>query len=112
MHYRRRNISNGHSWQCSTFGRKGKAACASKQIPENALIKACTEVLDLTGFDETAFSVQVSTIFVSNGNKLVFHFYDGRIKEIIWKNRSRSESWTSEIKEAARQRALKKKGES
>ena len=112
MHYRRRNTSNGHSWQCSTFGRKGKAACASKQIPENALIKACTEVLDLTGFDETAFSVQVSTIFVCNGNKLVFHLYDGRIKEIIWKNRSRSESWTSEMKEAARQRALKKKGES
>ena len=111
-HYRRRTIRRGHAWQCSTYGTMGKAACASKQIPEDTLIKACTDVLDLPVFDECVFSSCVAGILVRGGNKLVFHFVDGSEKEYIWQDRSRSESWTEEMKEAARKRTLAQRGES
>ena len=111
-HYRRRTIRRGHAWQCSTYGTMGKSVCASKQIPEDTLIKACTAVLDLTAFDECIFSSCVTEILVCGGNKLVFHFVDGSEKEYIWQDRSRSESWTEEMKEAARERTLAQRGES
>lgn len=34
------------------------------------------------------------------------HFYDGTIASIRWKDRSRSESWTSKMREKARQKAI------
>lgn len=109
-HYRRRTVRRGHAWQCSTYGTMGKTACPSKQIPEDTLIKACTEVLDLPAFDEAVFCKSVSIITVCTGNRLVFHFVDGSEKEYIWQDRSRSESWTDEMKEVAKQRALAQKG--
>lgn len=111
-HYRRRTVSRGHAWQCSTYGTMGKAACASKQIPEDTLIKACTDVLGLSAFDEDVFHTQICNIIVCGGNRLVFHFVDGSEKEYVWQDRSRSESWTEEMKEVARQRTLAQRGES
>lgn len=111
-HYRRRTVRRGHAWQCSTYVTIGKAACASKQIPEDTLINACADVLDLPAFDECIFSRCVSDILVCCGNRLIFHFVDGSEKEYIWQDRSRSESWTEEMKEEARNRTLARKGES
>ena len=111
-HYCRRTVRKGHVWQCSTFGTKGKDACASKQIPEDTLIKSCAVILSLPEFDEGVFRSQISDILVCNGNKLVFHFFNGNEKEYIWQDRSRSESWTDEMKEAARQKTLARRGES
>ena len=111
-HYRRRTVRRGHTWQCSTFGIKGKSSCASKQIPEDTLMKSCAAILGLPEFDADVFHSQISDILVCNGNKLVFHFFDGSEKEYIWQDRSRSESWTDEMKESARQKTLARRGES
>ena len=110
-HYRRRTVRKGHAWQCSTFGIKGKSACASKQIPEDILMKCCADVLGLPAFEEDAFRNIVSSITVCSGNRLVFHFADGSKKESTWKDRSRAESWTDEMKEAARQKTIARRGE-
>lgn len=111
-HYRRRTVRRGYAWQCFTYETMGKSACASKRVPEDILISACSDTLGLPAFDEDVFKNEISKILVYNGNKLIFHFVDGNEKEYIWQDRSRSESWTDEMKEAARQNALARKGES
>ena len=95
--YRRKVTRTGAVWICSTFNHKGKAACASKQIPEAALEKLTTD-LDLS---------QIAGITANNGNQLVFHFLDGHECTRRWEDRSRSESWTAEMKEYARLNAKK-----
>ena len=37
-------------------------------------------------------------------NSLRFEFFDGSFSEIAWQDRSRRESWTPEMKQAAREK--------
>lgn len=48
----------------------------------------------------------LSGITALNGNVVVLHFRDGTERRCTWKDRSRSESWNADMKEAARQRAF------
>ena len=98
-HYRRKTTATGHVWICSTFNSQGKAFCASKQIPETTLDQICVDIpLE-----------RISQITACNGNKLVFHYKDGAELVRRWKDRSRAESWTPEMKEQARLDALRRK---
>ena len=95
----RRRVSNGKAcWICGTFYTRGKAFCASKQVPETTLDAAVAEV--------AGSAENIDHIFVYNGNRLVFKLKDGTEVEKIWKDRSRSESWTPEMREAMRQKKL------
>ena len=87
-------------WICRTFNLKGKALCASKQIPEDILLPIVQEV-----YDDGA---EVEHILVQPGNQLEFILTDGKVMTKTWKDRSRRESWTPEKKELARQRTLKR----
>jgi len=100
-HYRRKKTAARPVWICSTFNTMGKAYCASKQIPEETLYKVTAEALRLNSFDEESFKRKIKEIRVKNNNILIFSFKDGT--EIIkkWKDRSRAESWTDEMKAAA-----------
>lgn len=110
-HYRRKTGSRGPIWQCATFNKFGKSVCPSKQIPEDTLIFVSATVLGLTEFDEAVFAEKVSGILVCAGNRLVYRMTDGSECETVWEDRSRSQSWTPEMKEKARQNALKRKGD-
>ena len=90
--YRRKVTGTGAVWICSTYNHKGKSACASRQIPEAALEKLTVD-LDLN---------DITGITANNGNQLVFRFRDGHECTRQWEDRSRSESWTPEMKERAR----------
>ena len=92
---------------CSQYDELGKAYCASKKIRDDVLRKACAEALNMTSFDEVVFKEKISRIDAFNNNRLVFYFKDGSTKEVIWKNPSRSDSWTEEMKLKARARGLK-----
>lgn len=98
--YRRKVTHTGPVWICSTYNQKGKACCASKQIPENTLIAATEEVI---GSIETIHD-KITAIRATNDNTLVFCFKDGT--EIVkrWQDRSRTESWTTEMKAVAAQK--------
>jgi hypothetical protein len=96
-------------WNCRTFQEKGKAEYPSKQIPEGILESVTAEVLGLDSFDGEIFKERIERIEVSEANRLNFVFKDGHSEERTWKDRSRSESWTPEMREAARQRALKQR---
>ena len=109
--YRRKTNARGPIWRCTTYDTKGKDACASKQIPEDTLLSTTAKVLGSAEFDAAVFKTRVSGIMACPGNKLIYCMNDGTELEAIWADRSRGESWTPEMKEAARQRELKKKGE-
>ena len=88
-------------WICATFNTWGKSACPSKQIPESILTATTEEVIG----SMDAFPGKITEIRVENGNRLVFCFRDGSESVKRWEDRSRAESWTLEMKEAARQKS-------
>ena len=97
-HYRRKVTKTGPVWICPTFNDKGKTACPSKQIPEAALI-ALTEEMDMS---------RITGITADNGNRLTFYLNDGSTVEKIWLDRSRSESWTDEMRKQAAEHSKKR----
>lgn len=91
-------------WICPTFNTYGKSTCPSQQIPEHILLKKTAEALGVTEIDETNFGQQISEIQVPTPNHLIFLFKDGHAEITNWQNPSRSESWSPEMKQAARAR--------
>ena len=85
-------------WICRTFNLKGKALCASKQIPEDILLPIVQEVYDN--------GAEVERILVQPGNVLEFILEDGNVITRTWKAHSRRESWTPEKREQARQKMM------
>ena len=105
-HYRRKVTHGGPVWICSTFNIHGKAVCPSKQIPEGALEKAAVEIFGLDIFDENVLCGKVAFIRAEKDNALAFRFKDGSERTVRWTDRPRRESWTPEMREAARQKTL------
>lgn len=103
-HYRRRTTKTGPVWICTTFNTMGKAYCPSKQIPEKTLISVTEEVLGSLD----ALPDRITAIRAEKGNTLVFCFKDGSEAVKRWEDRSRAESWTEEMKEAARRREIER----
>ena len=108
-HYRRKITTGGVKWCCSTYNTRGKQFCPdSKMIPENTLQHAICEVLGNPTFDEAVFLGKVSWIDACKGNLLIFHLKNGKTKDYVWADRSRSESWTPEMRAEAG-RAVKRR---
>lgn len=107
--YRRKTTPYNTVWCCSTFNTKGKAYCASKAIPEETLKNCIAEALGGKTFTDDDFMGAIDHIISEPENRLRIVMNDGTKKEIVWKDRSRSESWTEEMREATRQRMLERK---
>ena len=106
--YRRKTTATGVVWICATYNTKGKKYCpTAKQIPENTLISVCCEVLGISEFDTNIFENQIAKILVPAPNELIFVFHNGHEISANWKDRSRSESWTDEMKKATGERSRK-----
>ena len=87
-------------WICGTYVVHGKSACPAKAVPAS-VIDNCVE--ELGGLD------QISRVTVYGGNRLVFTLADGTEAERLWKDRSRSESWTPEMRKAAGDKTRERK---
>ncbi|GAB6174521.1 recombinase family protein [Paradesulfitobacterium aromaticivorans] len=103
--YKRKVRDGKPAWQCSTFLKWGKAACQTKQIPEQVLYTTSAEVLGQEEFNAGLFAKEIVEIRVPEFNKLVFVFRDGHIAEKVWQYRSHREIWTDEMRQAAREKA-------
>ena len=103
-HYRRKVTKSGAVWICSTFNTIGKEYCASKQIPESTLISVTEETLGSIN----ALNDKITAIRAEKNNTLVFCFTNGESSVKRWKDQSRRESWTTEMRETARQRTLER----
>ena len=108
--FKRITCNGRHYWNCRSYQDGGRQKCPSKQIPESILKSTAAAVLGLETFDEDAFKEQIEYIDVPEANRLIFVFRDGHTEERTWKDRSRAESWTSEMREVARQRTLRQRG--
>lgn len=109
--YKRKARNQKAAWQCSTYLKRGKTACPAKQIPETILFTVAAEILGLDEFNEGLFADSISEIQVPEANQLKFVFIDGRVVEKTWVNPSRAESWTDEMREAARQKSIERSRE-
>ena len=107
--YRRKFAHTSPVWICSTYNVLGKAACASKQIPEDILMSVTAEALSVDSFDEQVFNNSVANIQVCNDNTLIYQFKDGSETTLQWRDKSRSQSWTDEMRAEARRKALERR---
>lgn len=93
--YKRKKAHDKIAWNCSTFLRKGRQYCYGKQIPEEILWDVCLEVVDDGKLEK------IDHIVVPEPNKLKFVFQSGEEKECMWSDKSRSESWSKEMRAKA-----------
>ena len=98
---RRKTTATGKVWICSTYDKYGKAECPSKQIPENTLISLIESITDDYG--------RINRIEILPDNTVNFTLNDEQIISRTWQDRSRRESWTPEMREAARKKALERR---
>lgn len=108
--YKRTTSKGKHALQCKTFLTQGKAFCPLQQIPEEELYRLANEVLKLDEFDEDILHSKIKNIRAKNNCTLTFYFADGKEVSKNWAPRTRKNSWTAEMRECARQRALNQKG--
>jgi DNA invertase Pin-like site-specific DNA recombinase len=104
--YTHKTTPHNEIWKCSLSVTKGKEACNSKQVPHNIIVEVTKHILGMDQYDEAHFNSKVSKIIVMPNSVLQFKMKDGTNTEYVW-NSSRSDSWNPEMREQARQRALK-----
>lgn len=95
--YVRKKNHKKYVWRCHVFHNQGKEQCSAKQITDE-VIKELTK----------DFDKEISKIIVLPNNQLQFVFKDGSQIKKDWKQPSRKDSWTPEMKEKARQQTLKR----
>ena len=74
-------------------------------IPEETLKRAATEIMKADSFSDDDFEKHIRFIEAHPGNLLRFFFMDGSTADFVWKDRSRSESWTDEMRAEAAKKA-------
>ena len=110
-HYRRKSTHAGSVWICATFNIEGKKACPSKQIPEEILCEVTAQALGVRFFTEDMLRSKVANILVCSENTLVYRYLDGTEAVWEWQDRSRKNSWTPEMKAAARMKELERRNQ-
>lgn len=108
--YRRKTTATQHIWVCTTYNSKGKSLCSSKAVPEKTLMATSCEVLGIDDFDENLFAEKISRIIVKENNTLDFILTDGAVVTRQWKDLSRSESWTDEMRQKAHRKEMERQG--
>lgn len=93
---------------CPNYFEWGKAVCPSQKVPEDILIEKTKEVLGIDEITMEAIDENITVIMVPEHNHLVFYLRNDDIVDVHWKHHSRSKSWTPEMREAARERTLKR----
>lgn len=102
--YRHRSTKYRKFWSCETYNRSGKAACASKSVPDDELDRITSTIIN----DINEANIYIDKIEVQENNTLIYHMKDGRILDFKWADYSRKNSWTPEMKEAARQKTIER----
>ena len=102
--YHRKVSCTEIAWNCATYLKLGKKACHAKQIPEDILMEVTASALDTGEFDQET----VQEIRVPAFNRLVFVMKDGTKVEREWHDKSRSRSWTDEMRAQAAEHARRR----
>ena len=99
----RRAKRNGFPlWVCPVYFEKGKKYCPRKGVRADILDETTKEVIATIKVDEEEFFGKLESIAVFD-DLFRYTLDDGTQIEAEWHNKSRSESWTPEMREKARQ---------
>lgn len=104
--YKRKTTRYKHIWCCRTNVEKGASLCSARMVPEDVLYELSKEVLNINEFDEDLFKDKIKQIKVLDNNEVVFILSDDTEVLKCWTPKSRSEAWTKEKRELARQREI------
>lgn len=99
-------INDRPIWTCHKYFKYGKAACTSRQIPEAILIEKTCEVLGASKITRNLIAEKISRILVPEHNRLIYELRDGSTVDVAWEHKSRKLSWTDEMRQAAREKAI------
>ena len=100
--YRRKINSGIKVWTCSTYHDYGKKHCHAKRIRDDLLNELLLNALGFDNFNDVAVSEILREIRLNSDSKTIeLHFTDDTVEVIEWRERSRSESWTDEMKKKA-----------
>ena len=94
--YIRKIKHNKPIWICNTYNKLGSKYCSSKQIPEHALLEQVNSVTDDVS--------EIYEIKVCKQNTLIFNMKNGAVENKHWHYRSKSDSWTDEMRKQASER--------
>ena len=99
-------------WRCGTYIRFGSKKCLSKQIPNDALQILAKEILVVDELTSEIIDERIEKVIVGDDRLLTFYLKDGNKIDAHWMQKSRSESWTEEMKENARKKVVERNGKS
>ena len=91
-------------WACSSYNTHGISACCMKPIPEDVLKRLAREVLGIDTYEQDTVASNIQKIIIQKFGEIEFHILDGRRELKTWRYPSRKDSWTDEMKQAAKQR--------
>ena len=80
------------------------------QVRDEILREKSCEALGLETFNEEIFKSKIERIEMLDGYVMNFVFKDGSHKRLNWSHKSRSLSWTPEMREAVRQKNFERMG--
>lgn len=107
--YTNAKVSDRPVWICQKSLRYGKTACSSQRIPETILTEKTCEVLGMSEISREVVAEKIHRILVPEHNRLIYELRDGSSVEVAWEHKSRKYSWTDEMRQVARERAIKQR---
>jgi len=96
--FNRKKTKTETFWRCAANLGMRDHRCDMKGVPERVLEGLVAEALNMEQFDASAFSEQIKEIIVPEANRVTIVFRNGKEKHFTWQDRSRSESWTPEMR--------------
>ena len=101
---------NLYDWRCWNYLYSPKdERCKTVGLPESILIEKTKEALEVDELTSKLVKDKIKVIFAHPNRVLEFVLNDGTKKTIAWELKSRKYSWTPELREEARLRAIKRK---
>ncbi len=99
----RRKVEKSTFWRCATYLTKGKNECESGSIPEDVLVSLTKSILK-TDDIRNYIKEKIKEIIISKTGVIKFIMHDGTKLEHTFKPKSRSESWTADMRQKAGER--------
>jgi len=81
-----------------------------KPIPEDVLKRLASEILGMDVYDPNAITSNMLKIIIPKFGEVEFHTADGSCAMKTWRYPSRRDSWTDDMKRAARIRTAIHRG--
>ena len=91
---------------CNARYKRGNKGCVNKGVPDDKLVLAINETLNISTFDSEVFEKNIKEIVVYENNVLEFHFLDGVIKKTSWQERDNKEQWTLDKRRESRANSM------